>query len=56
MNILAVVGEDMILDTDPLCDGNDTDKILPIYLYIKSSIQSLIHILSITSTKCGGIR
>jgi hypothetical protein len=56
MNILAVVGEDMILDTDPLCDDNDTAKIFSIYLYIKSSIHSLIHILSITSIKCRWIR
>ena len=55
-NILAVVGEDMIIDTDPLCDWNNTVQGFSKYLCAKSSMQAILQIISITSVKCGWIR
>jgi len=61
--ILAVVGGDMILDTDPLCDMDKQwfiswNNILlnsAVYTYVKSSIQSFLHIIFINYATAGGI-
>jgi hypothetical protein len=53
VDILAVVGGDMILDTDPLCGRNNNVLTFSAYLCVKSLILSFLHILSIFSVKRG---
>jgi len=60
--ILAVVGVDMILDTDPLCDKEkqwfiSRDNILLKFFVsacVKTSIKSPIHNIFINSVNAGG--
>jgi hypothetical protein len=59
--ILAVVGGDMILYADPLCDMEKQWSIswyttmlnILFYIYLILSIKSILNIVSITSVKCG---